>query len=137
MFSRPPRNRSHRSTDGNSLEPAIGDTTVGLEPGQILVLDNLRVLHGREAFEAQGIPVETRKLRRVWIGNDLAPALRNAEGAIPSHRGLAPYVPYRVRSSSVSPPERIQVKGGLRLSDDAMAVAESLLSEIGTAPRQW
>jgi hypothetical protein len=31
----------------------------------------------------------------------------------------------------------IQVKGGLRLSDDAMAVAESLLSEIGTAPRQW
>ncbi len=26
MFSRPPRNRSHRSTDGNSLEPAIGDT---------------------------------------------------------------------------------------------------------------
>ncbi len=53
MFSRPPRNRSHRSTDGNSLEPAIGDTTVGLEPGQILVLDNLRVLHGREAFEGK------------------------------------------------------------------------------------
>jgi alpha-ketoglutarate-dependent taurine dioxygenase len=115
------------------LNPAFG-TTLALRPGQIVVFDNLRVLHGREAFRFEGTPTQTRKLRRAWIADECAPRLANLVGATPGHRGLAQYVQYRVAPARATVDTPVRVPGGFTLSDEPLAVARSLLAEIAGAP---
>lgn len=44
-----------------------------LEPGQILVIDNQRILHGRTAFEDGPDPANKRLLLRMWLRRDEGP----------------------------------------------------------------
>jgi alpha-ketoglutarate-dependent taurine dioxygenase len=107
-------------------------TSVALSPGDILIMDNFRVLHGREAFKPDTSATGSRKLRRVWINNDDAPVLANANRELATHRGLDPYVPYRAIANSG--PACVPVRGGSRLSDQARAVAHKLLTDLGRSP---
>jgi hypothetical protein len=67
---------------------------VRLEAGQILVLDNTRMLHGRDALgpSAGG---SGRLLRRVWIAAQDSATFANVTRTTVHHRAFAPHVPYR------------------------------------------
>ncbi|MBS0518181.1 MAG: TauD/TfdA family dioxygenase [Proteobacteria bacterium] len=54
-------------------------TLLTLAKGQIIVIDNYRMLHGRESF-SNGDAGQERKLRRVWLAYDRLPVLRNVGG---------------------------------------------------------
>lgn len=47
--------------------------TFSLAPGQILILDNLRVLHGRQKFSDSGLG-SRRFLRRTWVADNTLPS---------------------------------------------------------------
>lgn len=64
---------------------------VRLEAGQILVLDNSRMLHGRDALGGGG----NRLLRRLWINDQGTGTLSNARGATVHHRAFGPFEAYR------------------------------------------
>jgi Taurine catabolism dioxygenase TauD, TfdA family len=50
-----------------------------LQEGQVIVIDNYRMLHGRDSF-SNGSAGKERRLRRVWLAHDHLPSLRNAAG---------------------------------------------------------
>ena len=70
-------------------------TRVMLAKGDILLIDNYRVLHGREAFAA-GADGQQRSLRRVWLARDTLPALRNAMDEHKERRALQRFGSYNV-----------------------------------------
>ncbi|NEQ99549.1 MAG: TauD/TfdA family dioxygenase, partial [Cyanothece sp. SIO2G6] len=41
-----------------------------LKPGNILIMDNFRMAHGREAFDLEDNATNARLLRRTWIFDD-------------------------------------------------------------------
>lgn len=72
-----------------------------LAPGQILAIDNYRMLHGREAF-ANGPDSAKRSMRRVWLAHDRLPRLRNALGEQPTRRALQRFEAYDVLCPSAN-----------------------------------
>jgi alpha-ketoglutarate-dependent taurine dioxygenase len=69
-----------------------------LGEGQILIVDNLRVLHGREAILAAP---ENRKrfLRRAWLADESAASLVNVADQAVNQRGFDGYLPYKRKPS--------------------------------------
>jgi alpha-ketoglutarate-dependent taurine dioxygenase len=74
---------------------------IALTPGQILAIDNYRMLHGREAFtnDAGGAK---RSMRRVWLAHDRLPVLRNALGERPKKRALQRFEAYDILPPSAA-----------------------------------
>lgn len=68
-------------------------TRVDLQQNDILIIDNLRVLHGREAF-ASDHHQEVRKLRRTWIAHE-ADELYNVVDYHREQRAFLPYENYK------------------------------------------
>jgi alpha-ketoglutarate-dependent taurine dioxygenase len=72
---------------------------ITLRPGQILAIDNTRMLHGREAFVAGTDGNKERSLRRIWLAREHLPVLRNAVDEHIARRALKPFEAYNVNSA--------------------------------------
>lgn len=70
-----------------------------LEQGQVLLIDNYRMLHGRDAFDA-GPNQPKRSLRRLWLARDDLPVLCNAAAQHRERRALARFNHYGVFATS-------------------------------------
>ena len=66
---------------------------LGLRSGQILAIDNARMLHGRQAFSSG---TAKRRCRRVWLAHDRLPILHNAANEERNPRALWPYRAYDI-----------------------------------------
>lgn len=66
-----------------------------LTKGQIIVIDNSRMLHGRDSFSTDDTSL-TRKLRRIWLAHDRLPGLRNAAGEHHERRALTRFQAYDI-----------------------------------------
>ncbi len=66
-----------------------------LSKGQIIVIDNYRMLHGRESF-SNGNAGQERKLRRIWLAHDRLPVLRNAANEHRERRALKRFAAYDI-----------------------------------------
>ncbi|MEM7481933.1 MAG: TauD/TfdA family dioxygenase [Acidobacteriota bacterium] len=97
---------------------------VHLAPGQILIVDNLRVLHGRDAFRCGDGSV--RKYRRIWIADEgeefLSPLSREE---VP--RALEPYRAYE-RLLRPPNPDAMELQLGIKLEPHQERLLESLTS---------
>jgi hypothetical protein len=70
-------------------------TRFTLAEGQIIAVDNHRMLHGRDSFSNGGAG-QKRKLRRVWLAHDQLPVLRNAANEHRERRALQRFQDYNV-----------------------------------------
>jgi alpha-ketoglutarate-dependent taurine dioxygenase len=91
-------------------------TRLTLAKGQVIVIDNYRMLHGRDSF-SNGQAGQERKLRRVWLAYDRLPVLRNAADQHRERRALKRFeaydiLPPAIASAAMAPPRSI----GLRLA---------------------
>ncbi|WP_283189648.1 TauD/TfdA family dioxygenase [Pseudomonas sp. PMCC200344] len=66
---------------------------VSLEPGDILVMDNLRVLHARHKFIDGS---KKRKVRRLWIADDSSVIFENILNQSPVRRAMSPFQKYNI-----------------------------------------
>ena len=73
-------------------------TRMRLTQGQILVVDNYRMLHGRDAFSSSHSG-NTRSMRRIWLAYDRLGVLQNAVGEHRERRALQ-----RFRAYDILPP---------------------------------
>ena len=71
---------------------------VTLQQGQIAIIDNYRMLHGRDSFAAD-VPGKQRSMRRVWLARRRLPVLRNVADQHVERRALK-----RFQAYSVMPP---------------------------------
>jgi len=98
-----------------------------LQAGDVVVIDNLRVLHGREAFSDD--PEKPRLLRRLWVSTR-EQVFVNPLGQPQSQRVYEQYQPY----SSIEPVEKtkplISVSTGMQLNPESQTIAETLLNNI-------
>jgi hypothetical protein len=72
-----------------------------LTRGQILLIDNYRMLHGRDAFAA-GPSDQKRSLHRIWLARDRLPVLRNAVDQHREKRALKRFEAYGVLPASTA-----------------------------------
>ena len=82
------------------------------ETDDIIVIDNLAALHGRNAFE-NGESYE-RKFRRVYINDDDVQAVFNVAADAHCNRSQAPYAAYISRPSPVPPEQRLPIDCGIK-----------------------
>ncbi|SKA32446.1 Taurine dioxygenase, alpha-ketoglutarate-dependent [Enhydrobacter aerosaccus] len=86
---------------------------LALAKGQIVVIDNYRMLHGRDSFSDGGEGKE-RKLRRVWLAYDRLPVLRNAADQHRERRALKRFEAYDIRPPAIAarmaPPRSIGIR---------------------------
>ena len=68
---------------------------VTLKQGQIAIIDNYRMLHGRDSFAADE-PGKTRSMRRVWLARGRLPVLRNAADQHVERRALKRFQAYSI-----------------------------------------
>jgi alpha-ketoglutarate-dependent taurine dioxygenase len=68
-------------------------TNVSLDPGDILVMDNLRVLHARRKFFDGS---KKRKVRRLWIADDSSVIFKNILNQSPVRRAMLPFQKYNI-----------------------------------------
>jgi alpha-ketoglutarate-dependent taurine dioxygenase len=68
-------------------------TNVSLDPGDILVMDNLRVLHARHKFFDGN---KKRKVRRLWIADDSSVTFKNILNQSPVRRAMLPFQKYNI-----------------------------------------
>jgi alpha-ketoglutarate-dependent taurine dioxygenase len=84
-----------------------------LAKGQIIAIDNYRMLHGRDSF-SNGNPGQERKLRRVWLAYDSLPVLRNAADEHRERRALKRFECYDILPSALdwpaAPPRSIGIR---------------------------
>lgn len=96
-----------------------------LEVGEMVIIDNLRVLHGREAFlESQDKP---RFLRRIWIADEEIHFI-NPIGKDNKQRSLGLYEPYCCVEADPKKPA-ILFDGGIHLNQEDQVIAKQLWSE--------
>jgi hypothetical protein len=69
-----------------------------LQAGQVIVIDNYRMLHGRDAF-SNGQTGRERRLRRIWLAHDRLPVLRNAAGEHRERRAIKRFQAYDILSA--------------------------------------
>ena len=98
-----------------------------LQAGEIVVTDNWRVLHGREAFNDS--PEKPRLLRRVWVTNR-EQVFVNPLGQAQLQRVYDQYQPYSYIEPTEGRKPLISVSTGIRLNPDSQAIAEKLLREL-------
>ncbi len=99
-WSREAVTRFHRLT----LDPRFSQE-ISADEGDILVLDNWRVLHGRTVFR-DASPDRPRKFRRVWISDEDTEILENMADQPHPNRSQEVYRPYTTIPSPV-PAERM------------------------------
>ncbi|VVO47991.1 hypothetical protein PS903_00135 [Pseudomonas fluorescens] len=66
---------------------------ISLEPGDILAMDNLRVLHARHKFFDGR---KKRKVRRLWIADDSSVVFKNILNQSPVRRAMLPFQKYHI-----------------------------------------
>jgi alpha-ketoglutarate-dependent taurine dioxygenase len=71
------------------------EMSVALEEGQILVIDNTRMLHGRQAFSA-GDSGKTRSMRRIWLAREDGTVFGNAMDEHRDRRALRRFQAYDI-----------------------------------------
>lgn len=74
---------------------------LALGTGQIALVDNHRMLHGRDAFVNEQ-PGKGRSMRRVWLSREGLPVLRNAAGQTPEKRALKRCEAYRILKATAA-----------------------------------
>lgn len=97
----------------NYFANAKYQSRLDLMKGQIIVIDNYRMLHGRDSF-SNGNVGEERKLRRVWLAHDRLPVLRNAAGQHRERRALKRFEAYDILPPAelyaTAPPHSIGIR---------------------------
>ena len=72
-----------------------------LTKGQVALIDNYRMLHGRESFSDLGTAAgKQRSLRRIWLAHDQLPILHNAINQHRDRRALQRYKVYDILQAS-------------------------------------
>ena len=71
------------------------EMSVALEEGQILVIDNTRMLHGRQAFSA-GDSGKSRSMRRIWLAREGGTVFGNAMDEHRDRRALQRFQAYDI-----------------------------------------
>lgn len=66
-------------------------THISLGPGDILIVDNFRVLHARNKFSDGN---KKRKVRRLWIADDSNVTFTNILNQLPVRRAMLPFQKY-------------------------------------------
>jgi alpha-ketoglutarate-dependent taurine dioxygenase len=84
-----------------------------LRAGQIIVIDNSRMLHGRDSF-ANGVAGQDRKLRRVWLAHDRLPVRCNAADEHRERRAMKPFQAYDILPRSALSAESLPESMGIR-----------------------
>jgi alpha-ketoglutarate-dependent taurine dioxygenase len=84
-----------------------------LTSGQILLIDNYRMLHGRDAF-SDGPAEQKRSLHRIWLARDRLPVLCNAAGQHRDKRALNRFKAYGVLPASGAYAARSPLPIGIR-----------------------
>ncbi|WP_103734842.1 TauD/TfdA family dioxygenase [Pseudomonas sp. GZJR-8] len=85
--------QTHYSTNERYITP------ISLEPGDILVMDNLRVLHARHKFIDGN---QQRKVRRLWIADDASTTFKNILNQSPVRRAMLPFQNYNIAQSETA-----------------------------------
>lgn len=85
--------QTHYSTNERYITP------ISLEPGDILVMDNLRVLHARHKFIDGN---QQRKVRRLWIADDASTTFKNILDQSPVRRAMLPFQNYNIAQSETA-----------------------------------
>ena len=93
-----------------------------LTKGQIIVIDNYRMLHGRKSF-SNGNAGQERKLRRVWLAHDRLPVLRNAANEHRERRAIKRFEAYDIlpptKLYATAPPHSIGIKKTIEIKKAA------------------
>ena len=101
------------SLQQNYFANAKYQSKLTLTKGQIIVIDNYRMLHGRESF-SNGNAGQERKLRRVWLAHDRLPVLRNAANEHRERRALKRFEAYDIlpptKLYATAPPHSIGIR---------------------------
>lgn len=95
---------------------------VKLAKGQILLCDNYRMLHGRDAFST-GQPEQKRSLHRMWLARDRSPTLHNAADQHREKRALKRFQAYGVHPASEAYAATAPLSLGIRKSGAAASIA--------------
>lgn len=85
--------------------------TVKLCAGDVLIMDNYRMLHGRVQAQAGST---ARKMRRVWVECEPGVEMHRVEGEPAQHRALLRYQPYVPLGPSLR--KGASIKCGIRSS---------------------
>lgn len=85
-------------------------TPISLEPGEILVMDNLRVLHARHKFIDGN---QKRKVRRLWIADDSGTPFKNILNQSPVRRAMLPFEKYNTAQQGQAQPSFIEYACGI------------------------
>jgi hypothetical protein len=101
-----------------------------LERNQILIVDNTRMLHGREDIPASPENLK-RHLRRAWIADDNRSILLNFTDRAYSHRAFQGYEQYGTVGATGSRPKKIRLKLGIKLEEDQQLAVENVPALIG------
>jgi alpha-ketoglutarate-dependent taurine dioxygenase len=88
---------------------------LSLTPGQILVVDNYRMLHGRDAFSSSQTG-KVRSMRRVWLAYDRLGVLCNAVGEHREKRALQRFKAYDILPPAPSYATAATLDVGIRLA---------------------
>jgi hypothetical protein len=86
-----------------------------LSPGQILVVDNYRMLHGRDAFSSS-TSGKVRSMRRIWLAHDRLEVLHNAAGEHRDRRALQRFKAYDILPAAISYASATPLDVGIRLA---------------------
>jgi alpha-ketoglutarate-dependent taurine dioxygenase len=84
-----------------------------LAADEILVIDNHRMLHGRDAFADAGAG-QKRQMRRVWLAHEGMPLLLNAVGQHVDRRALRRFGSYFIHPAATARDERSLACTGIR-----------------------
>jgi alpha-ketoglutarate-dependent taurine dioxygenase len=87
-------------------------TNVSLDPGDILVMDNLRVLHARHKFLDGS---KRRKVRRLWIADESGVTFKNILNQSPVRRAMLPFQKYNVAPQGAADDAFIEYACGISL----------------------
>jgi hypothetical protein len=86
---------------------------LNLTKGQIIVIDNYRMLHGRDSF-SNGNAGQERKMRRIWLAYDRLPVLHNAANQHRERRALKRFDAYDILPPAelyaMAPPHSVGIR---------------------------
>lgn len=88
---------------------------LALTKGQILIVDNYRMLHGRDAFSS-GQTGKVRSMRRIWLAYDRLGVLHNAVGEHRERRAMQRFKAYDILPAAVSYASAAPLDVGIRMA---------------------
>jgi hypothetical protein len=84
---------------------------------QVALIDNYRMLHGRESFSDAGTEAgKQRSLRRIWLAHDRLPVLHNAIDQHKDRRALQRFKAYDIQPASAEYASAGSLPIGIRLA---------------------